>query len=153
MKTATASDTAVSGGGIGAPSAAAVRVSTLERELASARNIYTDKHPEIVRLRDELTDARTEAAAESSKPEEQRVATLRVDPTYRGLTQDREQARLRIRELQRQQSDIQGQIGMYRSRVESAPRVEQQIATLRARVRAREAAVRRAQLPSCARPR
>jgi polysaccharide biosynthesis transport protein len=131
MKSATAADASTSGGlGVGAPSAAAVRVSTLERELASARNIYTDKHPEIVRLREELAYAKAEAAAESTRPEEQRVAKLGVDPAYRALTQDREQARLRINQLQRQQSDIQGQIAMYRGRVESAPRVEQQIASL-----------------------
>jgi uncharacterized protein involved in exopolysaccharide biosynthesis len=37
---------------------------------------------------------------------------------------------LRIRELQRQESQIRSQIGMYRARVDSAPRVEQQFTTL-----------------------
>jgi succinoglycan biosynthesis transport protein ExoP len=130
MKSPTAGDATSPAAGIAGPSAAAIRVSGLERELASARNVYTDKHPEIARLREELAYAKAEAAAESSKPEEQRVATLRVDPAYRALTSDREQARLRINELQRQQGNIQNQIGMYRVRVESAPRVEQQIASL-----------------------
>jgi uncharacterized protein involved in exopolysaccharide biosynthesis len=108
----------------------AVRVVQLERELAAARTLYTEKHPETVRLTSDLAQARREAAAEASRPEEERTATLRVDPSYRALLGDREQARLRIRELQRQEAQIRGQIGMYRARVDSAPRVEQQIATL-----------------------
>ena len=108
----------------------AVRVVQLERELAAARAVYTEKHPEVVRLTADLAQARREAAADASRPEEERTATLRIDPNYRALLADREQSRLRIRDLQRQESQIRGQIGMYRARVESAPRVEQQIATL-----------------------
>ncbi len=111
-------------------SPAAVRVVTIERQLAAARGNYTERHPEVVRLRDELAAARTEAAAEASRPVEERITTLRVDPNYRGLLADQEQVRLRIRELQRNEGQIRAQIGMYRARVESAPRVEQQIATL-----------------------
>jgi polysaccharide chain length determinant protein (PEP-CTERM system associated) len=111
-------------------SPAALRVVQLERELAVARGNYTDKHPEVVRLREELTAAKTDAATEASRPIEERVSTLRIDPTYRALLADQQQARLRIRELQRQEEQIRAQIGMYRARVDSAPRVEQQISTL-----------------------
>jgi uncharacterized protein involved in exopolysaccharide biosynthesis len=111
-------------------SSAAVRVVQLERELEVARGNYTEKHPEIVRLRDELASARASVEAEQGRPESERVASLRVDPTYRSLLSDAERARLRIRELQRQESQIGAQIAMYRSRVDAAPRVEQQFATL-----------------------
>jgi uncharacterized protein involved in exopolysaccharide biosynthesis len=103
---------------------------TLDRQLAAARGNYTEKHPEVIRLRDELAAAKVEAAAEASRPAEERITTLRVDPNYRALIADQEQTRLRIKELQRQQGQIAAQISMYRTRVESAPRVEQQIATL-----------------------
>jgi len=111
-------------------SAPAARVVALENELAAARGVYTDKHPEIIRLREELEAAKKDAANDANKPAEDRLAALRVDPGYRALLVDREQARLRINDLQRQQANIQQQIGMYRTRVESAPRVEQQVATL-----------------------
>lgn len=111
-------------------SSAATRVTQLERELASARAQYTDKHPEVIRLTGDLAQARRAAAAEASRPEEERTATLRIDPAYRALLTDREQGRLRIRELQRQEGQIRTQIGMYRTRVDAAPRVEQEIATL-----------------------
>src|SRR5262245_4479760 len=44
------------------------RIAVLQRELAVARATYTDKHPEIARLQDELATARREAAAERQKP-------------------------------------------------------------------------------------
>jgi polysaccharide chain length determinant protein (PEP-CTERM system associated) len=111
-------------------SPAAVRVVQLERELEVARAAYTDKHPEIVRLKDDLAAARAAVQTELKRPESERVATLRVDPTYRALQADAERARMRIRELQRQESNIRTQISMYRARVDSAPRVEQQMASL-----------------------
>jgi polysaccharide chain length determinant protein (PEP-CTERM system associated) len=117
----------------GAPatrSPAAVRAITLERELAVARGSYTENHPDVVRLREEVAAAKAAATAEANRPAEDRVASLRVDPVYRGLTLDREQARLRIRELQRSEGQVRTQIGVYRARVESAPRVEQQLSTV-----------------------
>jgi succinoglycan biosynthesis transport protein ExoP len=129
MKAGAANEIAVPGAPMTA-SPAAVRVVTLERELAVARGNYTDKHPEIVRLREEIKAARAEAAAEMNRPEADRVASLRVDPSYRALLADREQSRLRIRELQRHDTQLRKQIAMYRARVESAPRVEQQLATV-----------------------
>ena len=111
-------------------SSAAVRVVTLERELEIARGKYTEKHPEISHLKDELAAARAAVTAEQQRPESERVASLRVDPNYRALLSDGERARMRIRDLQRQESNIRSQIAMYRSRVDSAPRVEQQMASL-----------------------
>src|SRR5262249_48231098 len=101
-----------------------------QRELAVARATYTDKHPEIARLQDELATARREAAAERQKPAADREAQLQTDPTYRQLIADREMGRLRIRELQRAESDIRRQIGLYQARVEATPMVEQQLTSL-----------------------
>src|SRR5437588_2411813 len=106
------------------------RVLVLERELAQARAIYTDKHPEVQALQQELADARRDAIAEQKKPAEERNARLRMDPTYRQLVGDRETSRMRIRELQRLEVDHRRQIAMYQARVEHAPMVEQQLASV-----------------------
>lgn len=104
-----------------------VRVATIERDLAAARATYTDKHPEVARLQEELASAKRDAATERQRPAADRTPLLQADPTYRQLVNDREVARLRVRELQRQGSDSQRQISLYQSRVEAAPRVEQQL--------------------------
>jgi polysaccharide chain length determinant protein (PEP-CTERM system associated) len=111
-------------------SSAQARVVTLERQLSERLGTYTDQHPEIVRLRDELASAKAEAAAEASRPMEDRVATLRLDPNYAALIRDRDQATFRINDLKREESRIRSQIATYRNRVELAPRIEQQMATL-----------------------
>jgi succinoglycan biosynthesis transport protein ExoP len=106
------------------------RVVTLQRELAVARGMYTDKHPDVQRLEEELANARKDVVADREKPASDRLAQLQTDPTYRQLIADREMARLRIREIQRAGTDAQRQIGQYQARVEAAPMVEQQLATV-----------------------
>jgi succinoglycan biosynthesis transport protein ExoP len=117
----------------GMPAAASTpagRVVTLERLLSEKLGTYTDQHPEIVRLRDELAAARAEAATEATRPVEDRVANLRLDPAYAQLVKDRDQANFRINDMKREEARLRSQIATYRSRVELAPRVEQQMTTL-----------------------
>jgi succinoglycan biosynthesis transport protein ExoP len=104
------------------------RVLMLERELAAARAVYTDRHPEVRSLEDELTAARADAAADRQRPAADRLAQLRLDPAFRQLTADREMARLRVRDLERGESELRKEIALYQSRVEAAPRVEQELA-------------------------
>ena len=109
---------------------AALRVVQLENELQTARNTFTDKHPEVIRLRAELAAAKAQAAADATKPPEERIATLRVDPNYNALKKERDEVKLRIAGDQRQQQQIQAQIATYRQRIDAAPRVEQQMQAL-----------------------
>jgi len=106
------------------------RVVTLQRELTAARGVYTDKHPEIRRLEEELANARKDVVSERQRPAADRLAQLQTDPAYRQLVADREMARLRVREIQLTGTDLQRQIGQYQARVEAAPMVEQQLATV-----------------------
>src|SRR5262249_8259005 len=79
---------------------------------------------------EELASAKRDAAAERQKPATDRMVLLQADPLYRQLTNDREAARLRIRDLQRASTEAQRQIREYQSRVEAAPMVEQQLTTV-----------------------
>jgi uncharacterized protein involved in exopolysaccharide biosynthesis len=123
-----AGDIALSGRG--SMSSSQVRVLQLQQELANARGVYTEKHPEIQRLQEDLAAAKRDAAADRERPEEDRLQTLQVDPGYRQLLADRETARLRVRDLQRAESQMRAQVASYQSRVEAAPMVEQQLASL-----------------------
>jgi polysaccharide biosynthesis transport protein len=122
-----AGDVALSGRSM---SGSEARVLQLQQELANARGMYTEKHPEIQRLQDDLAAAKRDAAAERARPEEERLDRLRMDPGYRQLLADRETARLRVRDLQRAESQMRAQVASYQSRVEAAPMVEQQLASL-----------------------
>jgi polysaccharide biosynthesis transport protein len=109
---------------------AQMRVVQLQQELANARTIYTEKHPEIQRLQEDLAVARRDAEAERDRPEADRLQHLRLDPTFRQLLADRETARLRVRDLQRAESQMRAQVTAYQARIESAPMVEQQLASV-----------------------
>lgn len=121
-------DSATTGAGLASP--AAQRVAALEKELATSLTIYTDKWPGLDRIQRELDAAKKAAALEASQPEDVRIATLKADPAYRALIGEREQSKLRMAELQREQDAVRQRIGMYTNRVESAPKVEQQVASL-----------------------
>jgi polysaccharide biosynthesis transport protein len=111
-------------------SSAQVRVVQLQQELANARGMYTEKHPEIQRLQEDLATAKRDAAADRERPEQDRIDSLRFDPGYRQLLADRERARLRVRDLERAETQMRAQVASYQSRVEAAPMVEQQLASL-----------------------
>ena len=115
----------------GSPAESAqLRVISLRHELANAQLAYTDKHPEVMRLKDELATAEKAQAAERTRPASDRLAILSANAEYRQLVKDRDTTRMRISELQRQTAQINAQIGGYQARVESAPRVEQQMTSL-----------------------
>jgi polysaccharide chain length determinant protein (PEP-CTERM system associated) len=105
------------------------RVIALQRELDVARSKYTDKHPEIQILEEELKTARADAAAMKSQPESARQATLAGDPSYQQLAAERNQTLLRIKALQRAEAQYTADIGRYQRRIEAAPMVEQELAS------------------------
>jgi polysaccharide chain length determinant protein (PEP-CTERM system associated) len=111
-------------------SAPETRVLMLQRELAAARQMYTDKHPEVQRLQEELAAAKGEAAADKDRPASDRKAQLQQDPAYRQLIVDRSAAQQRIRDLQRAEADMRRQISQYDARVEATPMVEQQLSSV-----------------------
>src|SRR5262249_839529 len=106
------------------------RVMMLERQLAEARMTYTDKHPEVLMLEEQLKAAQADAAAEKSRPTSDRVAQLQLDPAYRQATTDRQNAQLRVRDLQNADTRPRRKINAYQARVEAAPMVEQQLSSL-----------------------
>jgi polysaccharide chain length determinant protein (PEP-CTERM system associated) len=114
-----------------AAQAAQKRVDDLERELASARALgYKDKHPEIERLQLEIKGARADLSASKAQSPANREDQIKADPLYRAKLQERDNTKLRIRELQGASTAAQRQIGMYQVRVEAAPVVEQELASV-----------------------
>ena len=106
------------------------RVAILEAQLAAARGMYTEKHPEIQRLDAELKLALQEAVAPQPRANIDTKARLQVDPGYRQLLADREMTTSAIRELERGTATVRSQIADYQGRVEAAPMVEQQLASV-----------------------
>ncbi len=109
---------------------ARARVDRLVQQLGEARTRYTDQHPEVKNLQEELRSARAVLERERARPEPDRLATLELSPAYRQLDADRERSRLRIRELERTARQLGQQIATYQARIEAAPLVEQRMEAL-----------------------
>lgn len=117
--------------GAAAVQTAQKHIDDLQAQLAQDRALgYTDKHPEIIRLQGELKQARADLAAAHNQSPENRDQILKADPLYRQKLQERDASRLHIKELQTAASQLSGQISTYQSRVDAAPVVEQELASI-----------------------
>jgi polysaccharide chain length determinant protein (PEP-CTERM system associated) len=114
-----------------AAQAAQKHLDDLQAQLASDRALgYTDKHPDVIRVKQEIEVARRELATAKDVTPSSREETLKADPLYRQRLQERDNARLHLKELQDAARNAQSQIGTYQSRVEAAPAVEQELTSL-----------------------
>ena len=111
---------------------AQARITSLTKEMAEARALgYTDEHPEIRRIQREINTARADlAAARKSGAADERDELLNSDPLYTQRVAARQLAQNRVNELRRGISNTQAQLGLYQSRLESAPMVEQALFSL-----------------------
>jgi polysaccharide chain length determinant protein (PEP-CTERM system associated) len=117
--------------GAAAVQTAQKHIDDLQGELAQDRAIgYTDKHPEIIRLQEEIKQAKADLVAARKQTPEDRDQLLRADPLYRQKLQERDASRLHVRELQASAAQLSRQIGTYQARVDSAPMVEQELASV-----------------------
>jgi succinoglycan biosynthesis transport protein ExoP len=105
-------------------------VDDLQAQLAADRALgYTDKHPDVVLLQEEIKQARADLAASKSQPSN-RDDLLKADPLYRQKTEERNVARMHLKELQAASANAQRQIADFQTRVEAAPAVEQELTSL-----------------------
>ncbi|HEX5473896.1 MAG TPA: GNVR domain-containing protein [Vicinamibacterales bacterium] len=117
--------------GVATVQAAEKHIDHLQQEMAQDRALgYTDKHPDIVRLQHELTQARADLTAARRQNPADADSLLAADPQYHQLLQQRTNAELRIKDLQRASTQARTQIAQYQQRVEAAPMVEQELASL-----------------------
>ena len=120
------------GGMTGTPAAASPlqRVLTLEGELAEARAKYTDKHPEVQRIEEELKGARAAATSTARPAGDAQRALVEGDAAYQSLMDEANLTRVRIAALQRTERQLLGDINRFQRRVDSAPMVELSISSL-----------------------
>jgi polysaccharide chain length determinant protein (PEP-CTERM system associated) len=93
----------------------------LQSQLATLRGRYTDEHPDVRALKARIAALEREQAT--------RAPVVTDDPAVAARTQI-ELARAEVQKLKDRLSDIEAKITTFQSRVEQAPRTEQDIATL-----------------------
>ncbi len=115
------------GAGGGVATTGQQRVRQIERDLAVARMKYSEKHPDVEELEDELARAKKDAAAERNMPLADKQAILADNPAYRQALGERQSTQQRMRDLHRQMDLLGSQIHAYENRLEGAPMAEQEL--------------------------
>jgi polysaccharide chain length determinant protein (PEP-CTERM system associated) len=112
--------------------AAPTRLDQLRAQLAELSSRYTERHPDVIRLREEI--AQLERLQSGAPIEETDIAATpppplppRVDPTLRA---ELEGINLEIRSLHGERERILADISRFQARVEAIPGVEQQLLSL-----------------------
>ena len=126
----------VGGAGMTSSGAAAIqtvqgRINQLQQQLERYQSLgYTEKHPDIIQTKEEMSVAMRELTTARKQTPAGGNEILNADPTYRQKENERKDAVLRLNTLKRQIQQTLGQVGSYQARVEAAPVVEQELASL-----------------------
>jgi polysaccharide chain length determinant protein (PEP-CTERM system associated) len=110
------------------PQESGVTLESLQAQLEALQARYTEKHPDIQRLKKQIADFETKSASETTDGNAAQAVSARISP----------QLRQQISEIQREIKlaeteivDIEAQIRQYQSRVENTPKREQELLGLR----------------------
>jgi len=115
--------TAMSAGGTG-PEAGADRMARLQAELRQLRTTYSDKYPDIVRIKEEIATLEREAGEGASKDDKKPVAAM--SPYVLRIKQAQTELEGELNALKGEEKRLRSAIASYIGRVENSPKREQE---------------------------
>jgi polysaccharide chain length determinant protein (PEP-CTERM system associated) len=101
-------------------------IEELISELETLESRYTDKHPDVIRVKKQIADMESKAAA-SSTPGSSRPS-IRISPEFRAQIVD-VQREIHVAEIEIK--DLEAQIRSYERRIEDTPKREQELLSLK----------------------
>lgn len=113
-----------------APESGAARLARLKRELRDLSRRFTDKYPDVIRVKQEIADLeRTLAETTNHRNADQEPAAL-VDPSRRLLRTALRDTEVERKALKAEEEALRRQIADYRRRIDNTPRLEQELMDL-----------------------
>lgn len=106
----------------GAPDAGEVRLVRLKQELTELRTRFSERYPDVVRLKAEI--AALELELTEAKPEAKDTASVLMDPNVRRLRENLAEVEGEIKTLKNEEGSTRTAIATYQRRVEETPRRE-----------------------------
>ena len=112
----------------GDPQSLQQQLNTLEAQLLTLRAKYTDKHPEVIKVKQEIADLQKKMQSPvPSQPKSVSADTLGADsPQIQQLRAQVNQAETAIAEKQKEQAQLQRQIKGIQGRIQLSPMVQEQ---------------------------
>lgn len=110
------------------------RLAELQTELTQLSSLYTDKYPDIVRVKSEIAELESQIKAGKGKEAEKssavRVPIVSDNPIYATLSTQLIEVSAEVRNLKEKQKELARQIASLQGRVDRIPEREQQMAAL-----------------------
>jgi len=113
-----------------------IRIQELETRLEELKLRYTDKHPEVIAVRNTLDELRAQqqSAIEKSRTSKKLTsdlsASMKTNPVYQSVEIDQKKVAVQIAELKRELAQREASVGQLRGLVNSVPEVEAELARL-----------------------
>ncbi|MEW5803012.1 MAG: XrtA system polysaccharide chain length determinant [bacterium] len=123
-----------------ADSSLEAQLAKLEVQLSFLLTSYTDKYPEVIRVKGQIEEIKkgilkekekTQGESEEDKGSEETMQTEAINPSYQKIKDDLSQTNTRISTLQLRLSDYEQKIAQYQQKVQSIPEGEQKLAQLK----------------------
>lgn len=114
----------IAAGAEGAPDATALRLARLRQELTELRTRFSDKYPDVVRVKAEI--ALLEQQLAEGKRENPKELHLPLDPQAVRLRQALAEAEAEIKALKAEEKRLRADIAAYQRRVQETPLREQE---------------------------
>jgi polysaccharide chain length determinant protein (PEP-CTERM system associated) len=114
----------------------AYRIQDLEKSLEDLLLRFTDKHPEVIATRATIAELRRRQDEELARVRKGQAATgtlsssLKGNPVYQGLQMELKRTQVQIAELRQELARRQLHVGDLRSKVNTVPEVEAELARL-----------------------
>lgn len=111
------------------------QLAALQNQLITLEGRYTSDHPDVIKLKNEIAQLKKKideatTAAKDKSADKTESAALTEPPQIQQLRSQIHQYEQTMKEKTREQERLQGQIGIYQSRVQLSPLVEQQFKEL-----------------------
>lgn len=112
------------------------RIQELESRLQELLLRYTDKHPEVVAVRNTLESLRAQQQAELAKARQGKKLTadlsssMKTNPVYQSMDIEQKKTAIQIAELRQDVSQREMRVGQLRGLVNSVPEVEAELSRL-----------------------
>jgi polysaccharide chain length determinant protein (PEP-CTERM system associated) len=104
------------------------KIAELEIQLTTLRGQYTDKHPKIIEIRDEIIQTQKKLEQESEKTVSRQVSS--INPIYQNLVQQIEEAQIKIETLTAAKRDLEQTVQRLQVSAGNIPLEEQELARL-----------------------
>jgi len=114
----------------GAPDTAATRLARLRNELRELRTQYTEKYPEVVRVKAEIAALEREQIEKKSDAPSEAPAATPQDPAIRRLKAALTEVDAEVKALKKDEQRLQAAIARYQTRADNTPLREQEFQEL-----------------------